>query len=145
MPTEGFVRLYLAHDSKSRKRMRASLEKPRGSSWEAISEIQPITNSNLVLVRIHTGVTHQVRVTLASLGKPIVGDEIYSKTQQLATKLKPLSRETKKSFSRLSEIVKKNKLEKPWGKRLCLHALSLRSPKIKELRDGLMAPVPVVE
>lgn len=49
-------------------------------SWPAVTHwrsLAPEDDSSLVEVRIETGVTHQIRVHLAHLGHPIVGDPRY--------------------------------------------------------------------
>lgn len=50
---------------------------------EAISEIRALetgADTSLVEVRIHTGVRHQIRATLAHLGHPVLGDARYGST-----------------------------------------------------------------
>jgi len=50
------------------------------SSWAARTEILPLRTSEdltLVALRMRTGVTHQLRVHLASLGHPVLGDLRY--------------------------------------------------------------------
>jgi len=47
---------------------------------DAITHIEPVqqfTNNTLVKCILDTGRTHQIRVHLASIGHPIVGDELY--------------------------------------------------------------------
>jgi 23S rRNA pseudouridine1911/1915/1917 synthase len=39
----------------------------------------PVSNTSIVRVLIHQGVRHQIRVHLATLGNPIIGDVLYGK------------------------------------------------------------------
>lgn len=87
----GRIDLALGHDAKSKKRMRAivdksDLKKIRGEPTRAISEILTVRNLPMrggsgavsdVEIRIETGVHHQIRATLAHLGAPILGDPAY--------------------------------------------------------------------
>lgn len=52
----------------------------RGRMWKAETEIlavEPLGRFARVRIAIRTGVTHQVRAHLASLGTPVVGDVLY--------------------------------------------------------------------
>lgn len=51
-------------------------------AWPAHTEVVPITGDDaltLVRLRMRTGVTHQLRVHLAALGHPVLGDRRYGR------------------------------------------------------------------
>lgn len=72
---EGIINMPIARSQKDRKKM---CVKPDGK--EAITiyrEIAKFPGYSLVDVNIRTGRTHQIRVHLAHVGHPVVGDEVY--------------------------------------------------------------------
>jgi 23S rRNA pseudouridine1911/1915/1917 synthase len=77
-PARATVDTALAHDPSDRRRMIAAA--PGLRSWPARTEIVLLRTRGgraLVEATLHTGVTHQVRVHLALLGCPVVGDALY--------------------------------------------------------------------
>ncbi len=80
---EGVIDFPLEHDSRDRRRMRVaqpSLKAPRARAWPARTRYRKLDAAGgLSLLEIHmaTGVTHQIRVHLAAVGQPIVGDALY--------------------------------------------------------------------
>jgi 23S rRNA pseudouridine1911/1915/1917 synthase len=57
----------------------------------AITEYQVLEHLDgysLILVKLHTGRTHQIRVHMASIGHPLIGDELYGNKQTQRSDLK---------------------------------------------------------
>jgi len=75
-PARGTIDAPLALDRVDRRRMRVDRSgKPAITRYETIERFPSITSLEL---RPETGRTHQIRVHLASLGHPIVGDDLYA-------------------------------------------------------------------
>jgi len=81
--SEATLRHYLSKDEK-RNQVTAYAE-PRGGAKEALLEYAVVATDGrqaLTAVRLHTGRPHQIRVQLAAIGCPIVGDRKYGRTAQ---------------------------------------------------------------
>ncbi|WP_298290094.1 RluA family pseudouridine synthase [Novosphingobium sp.] len=87
VPVAGTVRGAIARSSHDRKKM-ALVEEGRGK--HAVTHyrtLAPLDGAALVECRLETGRTHQVRVHLASIGHPLLGDPVYGRTP---SRLRPL-------------------------------------------------------
>ena len=87
MPPAGTIRGALARSPHDRKKM-ALVEEGRGK--HAVTHyrgLQRLAGASLIECRLETGRTHQVRVHLASIGHPLLGDPAYGRSP---TRLKPL-------------------------------------------------------
>jgi len=87
-PPEGKVETPIIHDPKSRKKMKTAGAGPKGTKAQAAhTEFKTVKKFlggrySLLTVVIKTGVRHQIRVHLASIGHPIAGDRLYQNTRQ---------------------------------------------------------------
>lgn len=91
--SHGVIRLAVGRDSQNPQRVSSSSEYPK----EAVTEYRVLQEfghaAACVELRPRSGRTHQLRVHLASLGCPILGDRIYGKPQE--------SEQSHDAFSRL--------------------------------------------
>ena len=86
-PPSGTISIPIAHHARKKKKMVTGGKKAR----EAYTEFKTIRhfppagghgkNYSLLEVKIQTGVRHQIRIHLASIGHPIAGDPLYQKTK----------------------------------------------------------------
>ena len=86
---------------------------------KAISHFKCVENSKRYsknIVRIETGRMHQIRIHMASVGHPILGDELYNKNPEILLSSFKKKYVSGKSFSE----------EKSLMQRAALHAFSLR-------------------
>jgi len=76
-PAEGVIDAPLARSTANRKKI-AIVEDGRGKrAVTHFSTVQRLKGASLVECRLETGRTHQVRVHMASIGHPLLGDPVY--------------------------------------------------------------------
>lgn len=76
----GTIRAPIGRDPKDRKRMAVNETngKPAVTHYTVIERFREYT---YIECRLETGRTHQIRVHMASIGHPVLGDEVYSRRQ----------------------------------------------------------------
>jgi 23S rRNA pseudouridine1911/1915/1917 synthase len=80
-PTKGVIEASIGRDSRDRKRMAVV----QSGGRKAVTEfrvLEQLGEYTLLDTRPRTGRTHQVRVHLAFLGHPVVGDSVYGRRKQ---------------------------------------------------------------
>lgn len=104
MPSSGRIEGNIARHPVDRKRMAVS---KTGGKWAAthyrtIKHFQQAGTAiaSLIECQLETGRTHQVRVHMAHIGHPLVGDPVYARATRLSGKIKGAARDAIASFNR---------------------------------------------
>lgn len=72
---KGRIEAPIRRDTKDRKKMAVNAQGKRAvSEFEVLERFEGVS---LLAIRIETGRTHQIRVHMASIGHPVVGDSVY--------------------------------------------------------------------
>jgi len=80
-PPSGTIDAPIGRHPGQRKRMAIVAEgRPARTHFRALG---PVGGDTLILVRLETGRTHQIRVHFAGIGHPIVGDPVYGRRSDL--------------------------------------------------------------
>jgi len=111
-PSQGHVDLPIGRDPKDRKRMavvRGPAGKPALTHWRVLERYGLAT---LIEARLETGRTHQIRVHLAAVRHPVVGDPVYGGRARKSLSLRPVERSLAHALLRIM-------------KRQALHAVGL--------------------
>jgi 23S rRNA pseudouridine1911/1915/1917 synthase len=90
LPATGRCDTPIIHDPRSSKRMRCTRPGEGGQAahteWTVLHHypISPLGTAGYTHIQVHitTGVRHQIRVHMAHLGYPLVGDPIYQSRRQ---------------------------------------------------------------
>lgn len=88
-PDRGTITSAIARDRIRRTRMttRSRSGREAVSRWRVLRRIDsPFGKFSLLELKIDTGRTHQIRVHLASIGHPVVGDRLYGAPRELKDK-----------------------------------------------------------
>lgn len=81
LPPTGRIEGAIGRSSRNRKKMDIVAEGRGKHAVTHYSTLQPLKDAALVECRLETGRTHQVRVHMASIGHPLLGDPLYGRTR----------------------------------------------------------------
>ncbi|WP_314057568.1 RluA family pseudouridine synthase [Shuttleworthella satelles] len=76
-PTEGTIRTSIGRDPRDRKKMSVGVKNGRQAITHYCELARLKSNFSYVEFELETGRTHQIRVHMASIGHPILGDQVY--------------------------------------------------------------------
>ena len=76
----GKITAHIRRNPNDRKKMAICASDEGRSALTEYTLLKQFKTCALVRITLHTGRTHQIRVHFASIGHPVVGDELYGKT-----------------------------------------------------------------
>ena len=127
-PKMGRIKTSVFRSSSDRKKFSVSADLSKGKiALSAYKVLKSDGKMSLVLFRIYTGRTHQIRLHAKFMGCPVAGDKVYGKK--------------KAGFDKKTDLVKKIGLEKT-GMPLMLHAYKLIIPDTVNSKKEFKAPIP---
>lgn len=127
-PKMGRIKTSVFRSSSDRKKFSVSADLTRGKiALSAYKVLKSNGKMSLVLFKIYTGRTHQIRLHAKFMGCPVAGDKVYGKK--------------KTGLNKKTGLVKKVGLEKT-GMPLMLHAYKLIIPDGLNSKKEFKAPIP---
>ena len=124
---KGRIKTSVFRSSSDRKKFSVSADLSKGKiALSAYKVLKSNGKMSLVLFRIYTGRTHQIRLHAKFMGCPVAGDKVYGKK--------------KTGFDKKTDLVKKIGLEKT-GMPLMLHAYKLIIPDTVNSKKEFKAPI----
>ena len=126
--TKGRIKTCVFRSSSDRRKFSVSADLSKGKiALSAYKVLKSDGKMSLVLFRIYTGRTHQIRLHAKFMGCPVAGDKIYGKK--------------KTGLVKKAGLEKKTGLEKS-GMPLMLHAYKLIIPDTVNSKKEFKAPIP---
>ena len=127
-PKMGRIKTSVFRSRADRKKFSVSADLTKGKiALSAYKVLKSNGKMSLVLFRIYTGRTHQIRLHAKFMGCPVSGDKVYGKKKTV--------------FDKKTGLVKKTGLEKS-GMPLMLHAYKLIIPDGLNSKKEFKAPIP---
>ena len=131
---KGRIKTSVFRSSSDRKKFSVSADLSKGKkALSAYKVLKSDGKMSLVLFRIYTGRTHQIRLHAKFMGCPVAGDKVYGKKKTGLVKKTGLEKKT--------GLAKKTGLEKT-GMPLMLHAYKLIIPDTVNSKKEFKAPIP---
>ena len=136
-PSTGRIELPIGRDPKDRKRMavvRGPSGKPAVTHWRVLERYGLAT---LIEAQLETGRTHQIRVHLAAVRHPVVGDPVYGGRVRKLLSLRPAERSLAHALLRIMKRQALHAVGLEFAHPVTGEELEFRSGPPSDLREAL--------